>query len=235
MEAFTHEDATGDALLLDLFRDDDVQTEDVVAHDFAADDAAANFARMNANVQVQRRGEGNRCRAPALLLNDLEHLQGDLKYVVAFDDGVVQRASFLGDLARIAHHNIRVPDRVQFVDAVLLAQLVELTEKSVHHSDGFRRLTFCAEVGEACDFCVQYRHIFKLVDDFLVVLDALEHVLRHQLRKQILRLLNLDVNDPVIVVDLAAPHLAPVDQNHVEDAVDDNQSRVCDVCLHINR
>jgi hypothetical protein len=66
-------------------------------------------------------------------LDDLEHLMGDLKDVVALDAGVLHSATVLGDFSSVPHNHVGVTDRVQFVNAMLIAQLIKLAVKAAHH------------------------------------------------------------------------------------------------------
>ena len=64
---------------------------------------------------------------------------------------------------------------------MLLAQLVKLAKQAAHQCNGLCWLTLCTELGEASDLCVQQCHVFQLINDLLIVLDALQHMFRHQL------------------------------------------------------
>ena len=107
---------------------------------------------------------------------------------------------------------------------MLLAQLVKLAEQAAHQGNGLCRLTLCAELREAGDLRVQQCHVLQLINDLLIVLDALQHMFRHQLREKLFSSLDLYVDDPIVVIDLAAAHLAAMDQYEVEEPVDDDKS-----------
>ena len=118
---------------------------------------------------------------------------------------------------------------------MLLAQLVKLAEQSAHQGDGLCWLTLCAELREASDLRVEQCHILQLINDLLIVLDALQHMFRHQLREKLFSSLDLYVDDSIIVIDLATAHLASMDQYEVEESVNDDESGVSDVRLYVDR
>ena len=118
---------------------------------------------------------------------------------------------------------------------MLLAQLVKLAEQAAHQGNGLCWLTLCAELREAGDFRVQQRYVLQLVNNLLIILDALQHMFRHQLREKLFSSLDLYVDDPIIVINLATAHFAPMDQYEVEESVDDYESGVGDVSLNVDR
>lgn len=123
----------------------------------------------------------------------------------------------------------------KLVDAMLLTQLIKLAKQAIEETDHILWLGLRTEVSEADYLSVQHGHHVELVEHFLVVLDALQHMLGHQLRDQLLSALNLHLNDPVIVVYLARAHLSSMDHQQEEQAVDDDQCTVRDVCLNVDR
>ena len=60
-------------------------------------------------------------------------------------------------------------------------------------------------------------------------------MLGHKLRDKLFCTLDLHVDDPIVVVDLTRAHLPTVDHDHEEDAVNDDQSAVSNVCLDVDR
>ena len=94
-----------------------------------------------------------------LLLDNLNHLHGDLQDIVSFKNGIFVGASIFCNLARVAHHDVAIAHSVQLVDTMLLAQLVKLREKARHEGNHVLWLSFLTVVAEARDVRVQKSHI----------------------------------------------------------------------------
>ena len=154
--------------------------------------------------------------------------------VVAFEDGVLKRASILGHLAVVPHDHVGVSNRVEFVDLVLLTQLVKLAVEATHESKHVCRLRLLTEFGHSRDLSVQQGHLLQVVDNFLVVLDALEDVLGDQFGEKFLSSLDLNIDNSIVVVDFTGAHLPLMNQQHVEIPVDYDEGAVGDVRLEVD-
>ena len=111
VERLAGEDKASQSSLLDLLRYEDISAEDIVSHDLAADDAAKNFARVDANLELEVSCKW--CSQPfAFFLEDLKHLQCNLEDIVALDYCVIQGSSILGNLTGVAHDHVGFAHRV---------------------------------------------------------------------------------------------------------------------------
>lgn len=86
---------------------------------------------------------------------------------------------------------------------MLLAKLIKLGEQAAHQGHDILRLRLHAVLVEPMNLCLQQSHIFQLINHFLIVFDACEDVLWDQFGQDFFCALNFNVNDPVVVVDLA--------------------------------
>ena len=85
-----------------------------------------------------------------------------------------------GNLASVAHNDIAIANRVHLVDTDLFTQLIKLAKESGEQIDHLLWLRILGELGEADHIRVEKRHVIKLVDNSLIILDACKHVNRNQ-------------------------------------------------------
>ena len=97
---------------------------------------------------------------------------------------------------------------MHFVDSDLLAELVELAEKTRKQVNNLLRLVSSGELCEADHVGVEECYVFKRVNHTLIVQNALQYVLWHQFFQQFLRLFDFNLNDPLLVVLTTHLHLA---------------------------
>ena len=60
-------------------------------------------------------------------------------------------------------------------------------------------------------------------------------MLWHQFGQKLLSALDFDIYDSIIVINLTTSHFSPMDQNHVEESIDNDQGWIGNVRLHIDR
>ena len=140
----------------------------------------------------------------AFIIDDLNHLEANLNHFVGFFDLHRESTPFLRNLACIAHDDVTVSDGMDLVDFALVAEFIELAEEPRQQSDHF--LWFRHILRKLCKsnhISVEKCYIVKQIDHFLVILDTLQHMLWNKLAKQFLCLLDLNLNNPFVIVDLA--------------------------------
>jgi hypothetical protein len=171
-------DLARNTVALHLVGNQDAISEDVVPDHLRADDSGDDPAGVDADSHVQVL-EVLVFRLVPYLSNDVDHLEARLQDSVGFLDDVGQGPLGFVDAAVVAHDDVAVPDGVNLVDSVLVAELIESREKlrqEVHDLPWI--LGVLAESCELDHICEEEGAICELVDLPLLVLDHVEHVVR---------------------------------------------------------
>ena len=122
---------------------------------------------------------------------------------------------------------------MHFVDTNLLTKLIELAEKSREQANDFLRLGVLREFCEANHVCVQKGHILKAIDHSLIIFDPSKNVQGHQFTQQVLRVLDLNFDNPFLVILPPDFHLAAVRRKNQERKEHELKHAIDDVRLEI--
>ena len=122
---------------------------------------------------------------------------------------------------------------MHLVDTDLFTQLIKLAKESGEQIDHLLWLRILGELSEAYHVGVKERDIVKRVDDSLVILDAGEDMERDELAEQILRLFDLHLDDPLLVVLASYLHLTAMRRQNQQSEEYELEHAVDHICLQV--
>ena len=138
------------------------------------------------------------------------HLDSNLQTVESLINYNIGRALFSWHLSCEAHCYIAAADGVDLVDANLIAKMIEFAENPREHFNVILRPDIPREIRNIENSCVKHGNVLQTIHYSLVILETSKDMVGNESAKELRGFLDLDFDDPLLIVLAAHFHLTTV-------------------------